>query len=120
MGRITIEQLGPMLKERRGNRSIREVARQIEISAATLSRIESGKQPDIETFSKICKWLGLDAGEVLGCSVADKAPPSAPTTLPPTFSAHFRAEKTMSAKTAQHLGQLILAVQRAVEKETSG
>lgn len=66
--RVTLETLGPVLKDRRGGRGLRAIAPQIGTSAATLSRIESGKQPDLETFAKLCTWLGVDGGEVLGCS----------------------------------------------------
>ena len=120
MSRITIEQLGPMLKERRGGQGIRAVAADIGISAATLSRLETGKQPDLETFSKICQWLGLDAGEVLGCSPNPPTPDAGHTSSGVTsVFAHFRAEKTMKPETATRLGELILAVHRAMENEGS-
>lgn len=116
MKKITLEQIGPLLKDRRGGRGVREVAVEIGISAATLSRIECGKQPDLGTFSKICKWLGVDAGKVLGCSLSQPGPASAAAMV----AAHFRAEKTLSSETARHLGELILAVQRVVEHELTG
>ena len=50
MRKITIEQLGAELKQERGKRGLREVAAEIGISTATLSRIEAGRQPDLETF----------------------------------------------------------------------
>ena len=112
MTKITLETIGVGLKERRGERGLREVATEIGISAATLSRIEAGKQPDLETFSKLCKWLELDAGEVLGCGTGanlteaellDKAPKKA--------MVHFRAKKEMTPETVNHLSKLILAVQ---------
>lgn len=37
---------------------LREVALQTGISAATLSRLERGKAPDLETFFAVCSWLG--------------------------------------------------------------
>ena len=36
---------------------MRKCAKKIGISAATLSRIENGKLPDILTLEKILKWL---------------------------------------------------------------
>ena len=54
------------IKEKRGDRGLREVANEIGISHATISRIENGKSPDIETFKKICEWLNVDPGEMLG------------------------------------------------------
>jgi transcriptional regulator with XRE-family HTH domain len=116
MPKISIEQLGPMLKERRGGRGIRSIATEIGVSAATLSRIESGKQPDLDTFAKICKWLDIDAGEVLGCSTSEAT--SNIVTQSGCF-AHFRADRTLSPETARHLGELILAVQQAVSNESS-
>lgn len=120
MSRTTLEQLGPLLKEKRGKRGIREVAVEIGISAATLSRVETGKQPDLDTFAKICKWLGVNASEVLGCDLPKGRKPTSQSGAVPVVSAHFRAEKAMSKETAQHLGQLILTVSRAMERESSG
>ncbi|MBV9865366.1 MAG: helix-turn-helix transcriptional regulator [Abitibacteriaceae bacterium] len=133
MSRITIEQLGVELKRKRGERGLRETAKEIGISTATLSRIESGKQPDLDTFSKLCKWLGVDAGELLGCSleISQEMGVVAPNQAQPTINqsqkaapllsgsvyAHFRADKELSAETAQHLSALILAVQEFLISE---
>lgn len=38
--------------------SMDEAAKEIGISKATLSRIEKSKMPDMETFCKVCKWVG--------------------------------------------------------------
>ena len=117
MPRISIEQLGPLLKSQRGNRGIREVAAEVGISPATMSRVETGKQPDLDTFTKICKWLSLDPGEVLGCVVPSVNEGAVDAASGVQVYAHFRAQKVMTPKTAQHLGELILAVQRAVGGE---
>ena len=45
-----------MARERR-RIGVREIAEEIGISAATLSRVENGKTPDIETVFKVCIWL---------------------------------------------------------------
>ena len=41
--------------------SLREASVKSNISAATLSRVENSKLPDVETFAKLCEWLGTDA-----------------------------------------------------------
>src|SRR5205809_6297369 len=64
--RLHLHQMGPLVRERRGERGIREVAADIGISPATLSRVERGKLPDLDTFSKLCRWLQVDPAEVLG------------------------------------------------------
>jgi transcriptional regulator with XRE-family HTH domain len=117
MNRITLEQLGPVLRAKRGERGIREVAKEIGISPATLSRIETGKQPDLDTFAKLCGWLQIDAGEVLDCRPSGGETP--PTTSR-TVSVHYKAKRTLTPETAQHLGELILAVQQALEDELAG
>lgn len=39
------------------NMSMDQAVKQIGISKATLSRLEKGKLPDVETFAKVCAWL---------------------------------------------------------------
>lgn len=41
--------------------SLRQASEKSNISPATLSRIENSKLPDVETFAKLCEWLGTDA-----------------------------------------------------------
>lgn len=117
MARLTLEQLGVLIKDRRASRGLREVAREIGISAATLSRVEGGKQPDLDSFKKICSWLDVDPGELLGHKTSIRLNP-----IGSNFesSAHFfKAGQTLSPKTAKHLGELIYAIHNAaVAKQT--
>jgi len=103
---LTLQQLGKKALGKRGDRGIREVAAEIGISPATLSRIERGHLPDIGTFRKVCAWLGTDPGEVLGNRPRNSQAPMA--------AVHFRKDQTLAPETAQALAQLILAVQRNV------
>ena len=84
---------------------MRAAAKEIGVSAATLSRVERGYLPDLETFRKICAWLGVDSGEVLGL-----VPPKPST---PQVTVHFRKSQTLTPKTAQALGKMVLAAHRA-------
>lgn len=55
---LNTEKFSSAIKSKRGKKGLRETAEEIgNISAATLSRIEQGKLPDVETFIRICKWL---------------------------------------------------------------
>jgi len=108
MPKLTIQALGRRLVEKRGGKGVRETAKEIGISSATLSRVERGHHPDLETFKKICKWLEVDPGEVFGFS---SSPSSSQTA--PTVAVHFKKDRSLEPETAQALAQMILAAQRA-------
>lgn len=58
--KLNTELLASMIKSKRGKKGLRETAIEIDgVSAPTLSRIEQGNLPDVETFIKLCKWLGV-------------------------------------------------------------
>lgn len=105
MPKITLETLGRLAAEKRGDVGVRAAAKEIGISPATLSRVERGYLPDLETFGKICKWLDVDAGQVLGVT------PGATAT--PRVAVHFKKQATLSPTTAQALAQMVLAAHRA-------
>ena len=100
MARTPLESLGAIVRERRGNRKLRETARDIEISAATLLRVESGRIPDVDTFGRLCKWLKKDPGEFLG--VAQQAQPFL------SVSAHFKADQNPKHQTVEALARMVL------------
>jgi transcriptional regulator with XRE-family HTH domain len=111
MAKLTLQTLGRKLADKRGAAGIRETAKSIGVSPATLSRVERGHMPDLETFGKICRWLGVDPGDVLGTT-----PTGSPGTPPllPKVGVHFRKDQTLKPETAQALAQMILAAQRAL------
>ena len=102
---------GRRLRDARAKRGIRDTADEIGVSPATLSRVERGLMPDLETFRKICHWLKVDPGEVLGVTQV--------TAKRPAVAVHFRKDHVLKPETAQALAELILAAQRAflVEQE---
>jgi len=105
MPKITLDTIGRLALEKRGPVGVRAAAKEIGISPATLSRVERGYVPDLETFRKICGWLGLNAGEVLGLT------PHQPST--PQVTVHFKKPQALSPKTAQALGKMVMAAHRA-------
>ena len=106
MSNIRLQTLGRKLLRKRGNRGIREVSKEIGISPATLSRVERGHLPDIETFGKVCKWLNLNPSEILGVKTMHS--------VNPKIAVHFRKEQALKPETAQALASMILAAQRAL------
>jgi transcriptional regulator with XRE-family HTH domain len=103
---LPIEELGRLIAAKRAERGVRAAAIDVGISHATLSRVENGHMPDLETFAKICRWLDRDPREFLGIEVQENAVPRA--------VAHFRKKKTVIPDTARALGELILAAQKAL------
>jgi len=106
MAKITLQTLGRKIIDKRGERGIRETAKTIGISHGTLSRLERGHLPDLETFAKVCKWLRIDPAEVLGVSPQSRTVPTA--------AVHCRKDQVLAPATARALAHLILAAHRAV------
>src|SRR5438270_12975108 len=104
--REKIEEFGRQLAQSRGKRGVREVAAEIEISPATLSRVERGYMPDLETFGKICRWLKVDPAEILGIKEF--------VSKRPAVAVHFRKDQALQPSIAEALAQMILAAQRAL------
>jgi transcriptional regulator with XRE-family HTH domain len=110
MDSIRIDRLAERIQVKRAGKGIREAASEVGVSPATLSRIENGKIPDLETFGKVCRWLGEDPAIYLGL------PPQA-TAATPTARVHFKKGAAIRKDTAKALADMILAAQEALLKE---
>jgi transcriptional regulator with XRE-family HTH domain len=110
METLKIELLAQRLRERRAGKGVRDAAAEARVSPATFSRIENGKVPDLETFSRVCRWLEDDPATYLGISVAS-------TASPPTARVHFKKGTAIRPDSAIALGDLIIATQAALMKE---
>ncbi|HEX8459351.1 MAG TPA: helix-turn-helix transcriptional regulator [Pyrinomonadaceae bacterium] len=106
MAKITLQTLGRKLIDKRGGRGVRDTAKEIGISHGTLSRLERGYLPDLDTFGKVCRWLNIDPGEVLGMQSA------VGSTL--KVAVHCRKSQTLAPETAYALAQMIIAAHRAL------
>ena len=106
MVKVTLQNLGTVVREKRGSRGLRAVASEIGTSAPTLSRIESGKMPDLQTFGKLCRWLELDPAMLLDVNAQPAA--TAPSN---TAIAHLKANREIDPATARALANAILKAQ---------
>ena len=109
MDRVRLGQIGTLLRERRGTRGVRDTAKEIGVSPATLSRIENGKQPDLATFEKLCRWLEMSPMEFLDTNGPD--PAGAEPQVPMVATAHLRAKQQITPQLAQALGEMIIRAQ---------
>jgi transcriptional regulator with XRE-family HTH domain len=59
-GIFDAQKFAAQVRTKRGDRSLRSIAGEIGgVSTSTLSRIENGKMPDMETFLCLCNWLDV-------------------------------------------------------------
>ena len=109
-----LESLGAMVREKRGSKKLRAVAAEIQIGAATLLRVESGRIPDVVIFGKICKWLNIDPGVFFGIEPKPETGSQGKAQKGPLMvSAHLRADRTANPKTIQAVAQMILLAPNA-------
>jgi transcriptional regulator with XRE-family HTH domain len=110
MPRLALTALGVLVRERRGARKLREVAKEIGISAATLMRIEAGRVPDVATFGKVCHWLGVEPGDFLGFPSRGETRNDDTSEPALRVSAHFKADQLPLPETAAALAKMLLFV----------
>jgi len=119
MPRQTLESLGRLVRDKRGQKKIRETAKEIGIGTATLMRIENGRIPDVETFGKVCKWLNIDPGSFLGFESQATSQGTAESGFT-LVSAHFRADRNPQPLTVQAIAQMVmLAMKRQISSKRS-
>lgn len=100
---LNTELLAGMLKSKRGEKGLRAVAEEIGgVSAATLSRIEQGKIPDVDTFIRICKWLNVATDTFIEGNKKKKV-----ISNQEQIVAHLRADKELSKESVNMLIKLI-------------
>jgi transcriptional regulator with XRE-family HTH domain len=108
LAEITLQNLGEAVRAKRGSDGVRAAAASIGVSPATLSRIENGHLPDLETFRRLCEWLDANPGSILGVEPT-------PESTPKVAEVHFRKEKTQQPATLRALADMIVAAQLALD-----
>lgn len=98
---LDIEKLASMIRSKRGKNGLRATAKEIgDVSASTLSRIEQGYLPDIQTFFKICSWLEVPTDYF-------KISQGKNDTIEQEIVAHLRADRNLDSSTADSLIKMI-------------
>lgn len=101
MQSINTSALSEMIRSKRGNLGLREVAREIgDVSVSTLSRVENGNLPDIDTYVKICNWL--DVSIEFFAVKKDES-----TSNKQMVVANLRADKTLPQEIAEALIKMV-------------
>ncbi|HZP75429.1 MAG TPA: helix-turn-helix transcriptional regulator [Pseudolabrys sp.] len=108
--RLSLKSLGNRLQQKRGSMGIRAAAGEIGISPATLSRIENGRVPDLDTLKKVCRWLEVDPSEYLGSA------PEARSSKEASLQVVFKKDRAVTQATSKALGKLIVAAYQQFSK----
>jgi transcriptional regulator with XRE-family HTH domain len=118
---INKTELGQYLKRKREleRLSLRDVARQTEVSAATLSRIENGTGvPDTPTLTRIARWLNVPLERIVNGNPKSGEPvvyyPN--ESIPDILEAHLRADPNLSTDSARALAELFRVAYSAYHK----
>ena len=108
MHSINIDALSKMIKSKRSDRGLREVANEIGISLSTLSRVENGNLPDIDSYMKLCKWLEVSIEFFTSHSQNAESKRQ-------VVVANLRADKTLPKKVSESLIEMINLVYKSVK-----
>lgn len=99
MNKFNQELFAKRVREKRGDRSLRDVAAELNIGIATLSRVENGKMPDLHNFGVLCEWLGDNPAGYFILDARDNS----------DLTIQLRATQAISAETAGAFMEIIRA-----------
>ena len=105
---IDISRFAADITTKRGIMGLRAVAKDIGISAPTLSRIEKGNVPDLDTFMRTCRWLGKSPQHYTSMPKGNE-----PETTPKIIEAQLRADKTLPKETIDAISRMVELAYRA-------
>jgi transcriptional regulator with XRE-family HTH domain len=94
-------------KRRAKGLSWRQLANKAGVSQSTLTRMQQGKRPDVDTFASLVRWLGMPAEVFLKPeNPGDKRAAPHPLAV---LSAQLRADREMSPRALEAVEELIQA-----------
>lgn len=109
---LDTERLASLVKTKRGSRGLRDTAKEIgNVSPSTISRVENGKTPDMETFLALCDWLEVPPAELIKNTEEEET-----LDTPDAISIQLRADKNLDPAIANALASLV----KAAYKDLSG
>lgn len=107
---LNIDRLATLARSKRGSKGLRVTAKEIgSVSTSTLSRVENGKMPDMETFLALCSWLEVSPATLIKDSRDHKESDSTDLNASETLAIQLRADKNLDPATANALAELVKA-----------
>ena len=108
---IKVAELGHYLRKKRerDGLSLRDAARETNISAATLSRIENQNGiPESENLARLAEWLNIPLERIMGGTSpsANQVVLRKGESTPDVVEVHLRADKNLTPETAKALSEM--------------
>jgi len=109
---LDLDRLSALVRNKLSSKGLRDAALEIgNVSPSTLSRVERGQAPDMETFMALCNWLDVSP------SVFFKGPEtSKPLSVPEAIALQLQSDKNLDPATANVLVVLVKAGYRDLKK----
>ena len=111
---VDITRFAAMVKAKRANRPLRVVAAEVGgVTASTLSRIERENAPDLESFMRLCGWLGVSADAFRPPALSETV---TALSMPDKIEANLRADRILPTDAVEALSQMIRFAYKAVSE----
>jgi transcriptional regulator with XRE-family HTH domain len=96
--------------------SWRELARELEISPSTFSRMAQSRRPDVDTFATLLRWLGMPAESFMRSTrkkggAAEEEPVA-------MVSSYLRSARNIEPEDAEALEEIFRAAYKRLVRET--
>lgn len=100
---LRVQDLAQLLRDRRATRGLglRAAAEEAGVSFNTLARVEKGHVPDIETFSRIARWVGHSPAEFLEAASVTL------DSTPEVIEAQLRGDPALTTEGAEAIAGLV-------------
>ena len=100
---LNSEKFAAAVRTRRGENGLRTAAKEIGgLSAPTLSRVEQGGVPDLDTFLRLCQWLQEDPSDFMA-----EASNQDQLSTPRFIEAHLRADRVLEPKVIDAISRMV-------------
>lgn len=108
----SLDDLGPLVAQRRADLglSLREASAKSGIPPATISRIEQGRAPDLDTFRRLVEWLGLPPERFFHSSERTASTPD-------VIGEHLRLDPSLAPQDAEKIADLVRAMYESLQHQ---
>jgi transcriptional regulator with XRE-family HTH domain len=103
-------------KRKANDTSWREVARELEISPSTFSRMAQGRRPDVDTFATLLHWLGMPAESFMRSTEGEtRVTEEEPVAM---VSSYLRSARNIEPEDAEALEEIFRAAYKRLVRES--